>query len=135
MAPERVVLDASAAVELVVGGARVDEVDRHLRRSVIAAPAHLDAEVLSALARLHRAGVLDDDAVDEALDDLAAAPITRYPTAPLLHPAWRLRGTVAVRDALYVCVARALDATLLTVDGRLARACAAGQLCRVALAA
>ena len=135
MAPDLVVLDASSAVELLIGGRHAETIDAHLRRAVIAAPAHLDAEVLSALARLQRSGALAVDDVDDALEDLRGAPITRYPTAPLFRSAWTLRDNVAMRDALYVCVARDLDAVLLTADRRLARACETDRLCRVALAA
>ena len=58
-APEHVVIDASAMVDLL---ARTE--DRHravrarLAHTVMHAPAHLDAEVLSALGRMHRSGVL-----------------------------------------------------------------------------
>jgi predicted nucleic acid-binding protein len=40
----------------------------------------------------------------------------------LLERAWELRDTVRSWDALYVALAEALDATLLTLDERLARA-------------
>jgi predicted nucleic acid-binding protein len=36
--------------------------------------------------------------------------------------AWSLRERIALKDALYVALARTLDASLLTTDQRLARA-------------
>lgn len=42
--------------------------------------------------------------------------------APLLVEAWKLRHNLIVHDALYVALARQLDATLVTGDKRLARA-------------
>ena len=53
---------------------------------------------------------------------LARAPVRRFPLPPLLLGAWALRANVALRDALYVALARRLGATLVTGDARLARA-------------
>ncbi|MGH8873798.1 MAG: type II toxin-antitoxin system VapC family toxin [Acidimicrobiia bacterium] len=117
-----VVIDASAMVELLlrtsVGGA----VGRLLRRRAVAAPSHLDAEVLSALGRLHRASEVSEGRVGSALEALARAPITRYLLAPLLEEAWGARDTLALPDALYVVLARRLGANLVTTDARLAAA-------------
>lgn len=86
------------------------------------APAHLDAEVLSALGRLHRAGELDESFVAAALDRLGVAPIERHPLAPLLKGAWVRRGNQRLVDALYLELAATLgDVSILTTDGRLAR--------------
>ena len=43
------------------------------------------------------------------------------PDAPLLRRAWELRDACSTSDALYVALAEALDATLLTRDARLAQ--------------
>ncbi|MGH3096846.1 MAG: type II toxin-antitoxin system VapC family toxin [Streptosporangiales bacterium] len=119
-----VVVDAAAAVELVrrtkAGKRAADE----LRGRAAAAPAHLDAEVLSALARIARDDPDDASLVPQRLRQLARAPITRYPCAPLLEGAWSLRANVAIRDALYVVLAQRLGAELVTADARLARASA-----------
>jgi len=88
----------------------------------VAAPAHLDAEVLSALGRLKRAGQLTRAA--ERVEALAAFGATRWPLRPLLLPAWALVDRIAIRDALYVALAVALDAILITSDGRLRRGAA-----------
>ena len=56
-----------------------------------------------------------------ALVELARAPIQRMPVPPLLEEAWSLRDNVSQRDALYVVLARRLEASLLTADARLAR--------------
>lgn len=121
------VIDASAAAELLLRtstGLRVRE--RLSAVSFAASPAHVDAEVLSALARMVRAGSIEDRFVDPALTELSAAPIVRLPLRPLLAGAWGLRNNVAMRDALYVILARRLDAELLTADGALARSPALG---------
>lgn len=119
------VLDASAVVDLLV---RSDRGER-LRGLVDHDPlglftvAHLDAEVLSGLARNHRAGLLGADEVGDMLHRLSELAVTRMPvTVELLEVAWGLRENVAARDGLYVAAARALAATLVTTDERLARA-------------
>lgn len=91
--------------------------------TVVAAPAHLDAEVLSALGRLKRAGQLTRAA--ERVEALAAFGARRWPLRPLLSPAWALVDRIAIRDAFYVALAASLGATLITSDGRLRRAATA----------
>ncbi len=122
--PEVVVLDASAVVDALVNGA-------NLPHSALVAPAHLDAEVLSALGRLHRHAVLTAPEVEELLDDLAAMPVQRVALVGLTAAAFALRQNVALRDALYVVVAQAMDAPLHTCDEALARACTDQGLCAV----
>lgn len=97
-----------------------------LHGTIAAAPSHVDAEVISALSRLARLGDVDDELVRPALRLLARSPIRRLPLPPLLSDAWALRENVALRDGLYVAAARRLGATLLTADGRLARASGLG---------
>ncbi len=116
------VLDASAAVELLLGTAAGRQVAEALRGEVVAAPAHLDAEVLSALGRLARAGEVVEGRVADSLVELARAPIHRFPLAPLLTAAWDLRSNLTLRDALYVALAQRLGATVVTADRRLAGA-------------
>lgn len=86
------------------------------------APAHLDAEVLSALGRLHRAGEVDESIVTAALNRLDAAPIERHPLASLLKGAWMRRDNQRLVDALYLELAATLGSVpILTTDARLAR--------------
>lgn len=94
--------------------------DRLQAATAVAAPAHLDAEVLSALGRLNRAGQLTRAA--ERVGALADFPGRRWPLRPLLTAAWALTDRIATRDALYVALTASLDATLMTTDVRLRRA-------------
>ncbi len=64
---------------------------------------------------------MSNSLVAPALAELARAPIRRLPVPPLLEEAWSLRDNVSQRDALYVVLARRLEASLLTADARLAR--------------
>lgn len=85
--------------------------------------AHLDTEVFSGLTRLHRAGELAAEEVDELLRRLERLDVRRIPVGgALLDAAWRMRDNIAARDALYVATARDLGCGLLTTDQRLARA-------------
>jgi len=56
----------------------------------------------------------------EALRDLTDFPIIRYPHDMLLFRVWELRNNLTANDAVYVALAEALSAPLLTRDARLA---------------
>lgn len=99
-----------------------------MRGHELHAPAHLDAEVLSALGRLHRAGELPVEAVAAALSELEAAPIVRHHLADLLIGAWQARDRLRLVDALYLELTTRLHAVLLTTDARLARTSATAEL-------
>lgn len=115
------VVDAATVVDLLCNLPAADRFRGALASATaVAAPAHLDAEVLSALGRLERAGQLTRAA--ERVEALAAFGAKRWPLRPLLAPAWALVDRIATRDALYVALARSLDAVLITTDGRLRRA-------------
>jgi len=117
------VLDASAALDLLLAtpsGARV-------ARRVLAegetlhAPHLLDVEIAHVVRRLVLAGELAVDEAERALVDLRDLPIDRYGHAWLLDRALELRESVTAYDAMYVALAEALDAPLVTADARLAR--------------
>jgi predicted nucleic acid-binding protein len=120
------VLDASAAIDLLVRsdpGERVRQLLQGDEEAALVTVTHLDAEVLSGLARLHRAGELAADEVSRLIHRLGSLAMRRVPiTTDLLQAAWLLRDNVAARDALYVAAARGLDAWLITTDERLGRA-------------
>jgi predicted nucleic acid-binding protein len=120
--PAGIVLDASAAVEALIGSGVGRAVRARMRGCDLHAPAHLDAEVLSALGRLHRAGALDQQVIMRSLTELEAAPIARHPLAGLLAGAWAARESFRLVDGLYVELSRSLQTPLVTTDARLARA-------------
>ena len=84
------------------------------------APAHLDAEVVSALRGLARSNPVLSASVPAALHHLAGFPIRRMALAPLLSRMWELRDNVTPYDAAYVALAERLDARLVTGDSKLA---------------
>jgi len=119
---ESLVLDASAMVDLLVGSDHAGSIQAHLHDSELHAPGHFDAEVLSALGRLHRASQLTTRQVTDRVTLVASSPIVRHPLAPLLSGAWRRRGTLRLVDALYVELASQLDTLIVTTDRGLASA-------------
>ncbi len=86
------------------------------------APAHLDAEIVSALRGMARRNRVLERAVPRALTHLAGFPIRRMPLPPLLERMWELRNNVTAYDAAYIALAERLGAVLITCDARLATA-------------
>ena len=78
--------------------------------------------VAQVLRRYERTGGLSTTRGAGALRDLEDLAIERYPHRPLLPRVWELRANLTAYDAVYVALAEALEATLLTGDARLARA-------------
>jgi predicted nucleic acid-binding protein len=125
---EALVVDASAIVELLLSTTVGRSVARRIQRHGLHAPAHIDAETLSALGRLHRNGQLSERDVTSRLRLLAAAPIERHLLSPLVLGAWRRRKNLRLVDALYVELASQLGLSLLTTDARLAGATRVAEL-------
>jgi len=118
-----VVVDASAFVDLLVGGPTAPALQVELTGHALAVPAHFDAEVASALARLGRAGHLSDRQVGDRIRRLVAAPLRRVDLSGLLPGAWRRRHNLRLVDAIYVELSDQLGgAPLVTTDQGLARA-------------
>lgn len=86
------------------------------------APAHVDAEVVSALRSMARRSTMLHAAVPAALRHLADFPIRRMPLAPLLQRIWELQDNITPYAAAYVALAERLDGPLITGDGKLAAA-------------
>ena len=87
----------------------------------IAAPHLVDVEVLNVIRRCHRQRLLTTKRSEQALEDLANLPVTRYGQVPLHSAIWRLRDHLTAYDAAYVALAEMLDARIVTCDGKLAR--------------
>lgn len=128
-----VVLDASVLYEVVAATPSAEPIRRRIAGSDQVAPHLIDAEVLSAVQRRMRAGELDLTAAVQAIDDLRDWGGERFAHQSFLRRAWELRENVRSYDALYVALAEAIDAPLLTRDGRLARA--PGTRCEIELLA
>lgn len=129
-----VVLDASAALELLLVSARGATVDRTLGPDpMIHVPELFAVEVTAALRGLERRGALSAARATQAIEDLARLPTIRWAHAPqLIARTWELRGNLSTYDAVYVALAERLDATLVTCDRGCAAAARAHARCEVA---
>ena len=117
-----IVVDASAVIEVLLNtpaGVRV--ADRLFADGeTLHAPHLLDLEVAQVLRRYALSAELHAARGAQALEDLAALPLSRYPHDVLLPRIWELRHNVTAYDAAYVALAEALAAPLVTRDAALA---------------
>jgi predicted nucleic acid-binding protein len=118
-----IVVDASALLEFLLQtdlGTRVEA--RLLRgQDEFHSPHLADVEVTEGLRRLARAGEVSPVRAAEAIADLADLDLHRHPHLDLLTRAWKLREHATAYDAIYVALAEALDAPLVTCNRPLAR--------------
>ena len=119
-----IVVDASALLEFLLQtplGARVearlfrDEDELH-------APHLVDVEVVQGLRRLVRTGEVSPGRAAEAIADLTDLDLHRHVHLDLLGRAWKLRDNISAYDAMYVALAEAIAAPIVTCDGPLAKA-------------
>ena len=119
-----IVVDASALLEFLLQtplGTRVEA--RLFRdRDEFHSPHLADVEVTQGLRRLVRAGEVSADRAAETIADLGDFDLHRHPHLDLLARAWNLRQNITAYDAMYVALAEALDAPIVTCDAPLAKA-------------
>jgi predicted nucleic acid-binding protein len=116
------IVDATCLYELVADTRLASRIRQRLAADAEqAAPHVVDVEVLGTIRREYLFGRLDGTAARQAVEDLRVWPGERFGHQPFLDRAWELRENVRPWDAMYVALAEALEATLLTLDERLAR--------------
>jgi predicted nucleic acid-binding protein len=114
------VLDASGAVDYLLGWAAADAVQELLRSQPwLSAPDILVFEVVSALRRQTQRGALPADRAMGAVADLSDLRLRLYPSMPLRTRAWELRESMTAADALYVALAERLGRPLASKDSAL----------------
>ena len=119
-----IVVDASALLEFLLHTARGAAVEARLFREDedVHAPHLADVEVTQGLRRLVSAGEVSASRAAEAVEDLIDLDLHRHAHLDLLTRAWKLRENVTAYDAMYIALAEALDAPLVTCDAPLAKA-------------
>lgn len=119
------VVDASAFVDLVLNRPLATVLRKRLIESgaSLHAPMIADLEVLQTIRGYVLIGELTVARAEEAIEDYLDIGLERYPHDPLLWEIWQLRSNFTPYDASYVVLAEQLQATLVTLDKRLARAC------------
>jgi predicted nucleic acid-binding protein len=81
----------------------------------------LDLEVAQVLSRLTHLNEITAARAHETLDDYAGLLVERAAHRDLLRRVWELWDSMTAYDGAYIALAEALDAPLLTCDGKLAR--------------
>lgn len=112
-------VDASA---VVLGLLNDGDARANLSEEAIVCPHLVDSEVAHALRSQVLRGEVEADAATRAIEVWARLGIERVGVSGLLGRIWELRANLSAYDATYVAVAEALEVSLLTADGRLARA-------------
>jgi predicted nucleic acid-binding protein len=128
-----IVGDASALVDVLLRVSGADAIEARLFKSGLAlhVPHLIDAEVVHAVRRHAATGAIDAERGRDLLADFVALPLQRHAHDWLLPRVWELRHNLTAYDAVYVALAEALEAPLLTRDRRLANA--AGHQARIEL--
>ena len=119
-----IVADASALVDVLLRMREADAIEARLLDSGLRlhVPHLIDAEVAHALRRHAAAGAIGAERGRDLLADFVDLPMQRHPHDWLLPRVWEMRHNLTAYDAVYVALAEALDAPLVTRDQRLAAA-------------
>lgn len=119
----RIVCDASALVALLLDSGRDGQwVTEAIADSGFVAPDLVDFEAANIIRRHELAGIISADQAAQAHADLLDLAIERWPYELLAARAWELRHDLSSYDASYVALAELIDATLVTLDERIAGA-------------
>ena len=125
------VIDSGLVVAALVDGGQAGTwADHLLATDYLAAPHLMPVEVANVLRRASIAGEISADTAALAHADLLSLRVELFAYEPFATRVWELRDNVSAYDGWYVALAEALDATLATLDLRLAKA--AGPRCAFA---
>ncbi len=117
-----IVLDASAALMMILRHPGSEGLAERVIGATIHAPALVEIEVVSGLRRLQRQRQIAADRAAIGLEWFLDLGIKKHHGDDLTRRIFALRHSLSPYDAAYVAVAELVDAPLLTADGRLSRA-------------
>jgi predicted nucleic acid-binding protein len=117
------VVDTSAVLNaLAADDPSAELIERLASDQDLHAPHLIDVEFLHALRRLCLSGALSENRAADARTDFRDLAFIRYPHEPLADRIWELRHKLTAYDAAFIALAEALEAPLVTGDGKLAAA-------------
>ena len=119
-----IVLDASAALEWLLRTQKgsMGEAQMFSGEHSLHAPYLIDVEIAQVLRRYARERAISETRAQLGIQSLVELRLLRHRHTPLLHRVWELRYHLTAYDAVYVALAEALDAPLLTCDAKIAAA-------------
>jgi predicted nucleic acid-binding protein len=119
----KLVCDASALIAMLLdSGPDGQWAAEAIKGSELAAPALVDWEAANIMRRHELAGLITSDQASQAHADLQDLAIEKWPYELVAARSWRLRANLTIYDASYVALAVLLSASLVTLDGKIARA-------------
>lgn len=119
-----IVVDASAAIEWLLRTQKGSVIEARMlaEGQSLNAPHLIDIEVTQVLRRYVREREVTEARAEQLLQNLVELRILRHRHTFLLRRVWELRHHLTAYDAVYVALAEALDAPLLTCDAKIAAA-------------
>lgn len=111
-----IVIDASILLEILLRRPVAEDIEATIGTSTMGAPHLIDLEVLNTLRHFERKGSLQRNEVPDRVDDLRSLGLVRFAHEPLLTRVVQLRHNLTSYDAVYLALAEALNAPLLTRD-------------------
>jgi predicted nucleic acid-binding protein len=119
-----IVVDSSSVIEVLFRSSVGKQIEELILSPFenLCAPHLIDLEIAQVLRRYCATGDLSVERAKNALEDLKDMPITRYRHDIFLQRIWELKDNITAYDAVYIALAEALPATLITCDKRLASA-------------
>jgi predicted nucleic acid-binding protein len=127
----KIVADASALVDFLIGNMSSSLDKKEFRASLVYAPDLIINEAISALTRLWRNETISNSLYREALEDLTNIPAKIISSRSLIKSMPPKLGHISAYDAAYVCLAENLQIPFYTTDAKLSKV--AQKYCEVRL--
>lgn len=117
-----IVLDASAALKMILRHEGSDALAARVIGQDIHAPALVEVDIVSGLGRLQRQRRIAEDRAMIGLEWFLNLGVEQHHGPELTRRIFALRHSLSAYDAAYVAVAELIEAPLVTADGKLSRA-------------